>query len=273
MAGVFSASLAVPRWIKAAAVTRIEAMRRLAAKRGSERQLNMAKLNDELASEYEMKAKLGTIELEAEKLPARFQNEKIYPGFKYATPEGDFIEMTRIKTLVFPDGYRIADANGNGGLDAADFNMYQGIEDILNRIKLTQESVLNSVPEISQDAFKLKLNKVSEGIRSSLNHADNQQYYPIEQVAELFASAWILAESKSGMTQQELSGHLDSYISTLRFESRQRLKLEELEFFANDERSIELAAVQQAEIISSIQDVRENKVIPMIAEIAEFIGQ
>jgi hypothetical protein len=271
MACIFSASLAIPRWIKSAVQTRVEALRSVVAKKKSQRQLNMVELSNELNEQYGMKAKVGTIRISPEKLPPRFQDERVYPGLKCKTPEGDELEFSNFDTLVFPDGYKIVDANGNGGLDKSDFNLSQGIEDILNKFKITPESIIRGIPGDRMDTYELRVQKISRELKVSSSHAEDQQYYPFESIALLFASAWLLAEEKPGMTRQEVSDRLETYISTLRFEGRQRAKLEELKFHADNDEAIETAAVNQAKLISSILDERENRVIPLLTELAEFV--
>ena len=75
------------------------------------------------------------------------------------------------------------------------------------------------------------------------------------------------------MTREEVRQKMESFLQFMREEQEIRDQLASLQFTAESEQEIEKAMSEQSRLIEQLETLRQEKMLPLLNEVAEFVAQ
>lgn len=75
------------------------------------------------------------------------------------------------------------------------------------------------------------------------------------------------------MTPQDVRQRMELYLGYLREEQEIRDQLTALNFMAPNEKELQKVMTKQSELMDAIETIRQEKMLPILTELAEFIAK
>lgn len=160
------------------------------------------------------------------------------------------------------DSVYFVDGNGNGALDAGDYDFSCAIE--VFHQKYGWGSCDLGPPRDGQGTDGLM------AMMREMPSADGQTSYPRDEIAQLFAQARSVAIKSGGVALIRVMNALTEFLSCTREERRITDKMRTLRFRAPTVLELAQALAEQARLMESIQRLREQRVLPLLEKVAQF---
>jgi hypothetical protein len=166
-----------------------------------------------------------------------------------------------MKAIVFPDGTIFADGAGDGQGDMGDYEFKGAAESIVDTMKSTTKSAA-----ISQKF----VDPLIETFQDELPSLNGQGSYPVQQTAQLFATAKAKSLGQGPAAQKQVKALLDKFVVYLGQEKKLRDQLAALKFVSKSKSEISAAEAKQKKLFDRIHALRTKRILPLLRQVVSF---